>query len=142
MQYVRVTNNSPNLIVGRFDGEDYPFPVGEPVDVPAHIANHVFGFGSPKGSVDKLRALMNLGWLRTSDEEPDAMRKLGDIRFDAIEMVGRAVEEEPDSASSADMVPRLNAPGDRIGDVSPNADADGTTGAGSHSPASDSQDVV
>lgn len=138
--YVRVTNNSKNKIIGRFDGVDYPFPIGESKDVPVHVANHVFGFGSPDGSQEKMRALANLGYLRTSDELEQAQRRLGEIHFDAIEMVGVPVESEADdTANSSDMVPavrpllKLNAGSAQIGDVSPNADAGATAGGGASS---------
>lgn len=82
--YVRVVNNDEQsvergkkLIRGRFDGEDYVFPLGRPVDIPIVAAAHIFGFGRK----DKSQALLRLGWARTSDELDNGLDRLKKIAF-------------------------------------------------------------
>lgn len=82
--YVRVVNNDEQsvernrkLIRGRFDGEDYVFPFGKPVDIPIVAAAHIFGFGKK----DKSQALLRLGWAKTSAEIDDGTERLKKISF-------------------------------------------------------------
>jgi hypothetical protein len=104
MNHVRVTNNTDQDISGRYDGVDYVFASKSSQDVPSVVASHVFAFGN----ADKSAALARLGWLVTSDQRGAALEKLGQIKFEAIEMVGRPIEDE-ESAPTVAMVP------DRIG---------------------------
>lgn len=131
--HIRVTQNAESRSIhGRFDGEDFVFPFAQPVIVPRIVASHIFGFGVP----DKRRILLGLGWMRTSDEEEGALEKLKQIRFEAVEMVGRAADEEEDTAEEAassqdmapvgeELLPEVDAAGgEGTGDiVSPNDDA-------------------
>jgi len=75
--YIRVTNGNASL-VGRFNGRDYHFKQGVPIDVPELVAKHVFGFGM----ADKSVALNRLGWARSSDELEAGMEKLSKVSFD------------------------------------------------------------
>lgn len=78
--YIRVVNNTdlPKPIKGRYNGVDYEFPKGTPVDVPEYVAAHIFDFGRD----DKSKALVRLGWMRTSEQYEEAMERLGQIKFD------------------------------------------------------------
>jgi hypothetical protein len=67
-------------IHGRYNGRDYLFPYGQPVNVPVDVARHIFGFLLD----DKSGALSRLGWARTSDEVTEALERLGNIRFEDL----------------------------------------------------------
>jgi hypothetical protein len=95
--HVQVINGTDTHIEGRYDGEDYAFPPNEKVIVPLVVAAHILGFGVP----DKRRTLMMLGWLRYSDEEKPAMEKLKKIRFEAVEMVGKTLDDEEGTPSES-----------------------------------------
>ena len=80
--YVRVTQETGEDIVGRYDGKNYTFPHGKPVDVHKTVAVHIFGFGLPDQSdsphvQDKTVALTRLNWLRQSSDVEAALAKLG-----------------------------------------------------------------
>jgi hypothetical protein len=87
--FVRVTQETGEEIVGRYDGVDYTFPHGYPVDVHKAVAVHIFGFGLPEESTDprvqdKSAALMRLNWLNTSGDKKSALARLRHVRFDEI----------------------------------------------------------
>lgn len=125
-EYIQVTNNSGMPIEGRYDGEDYDFPERQAVIVPRLVATHVLGFGVP----DKRRILMQLGWLRWSDEESTAMDRLRKIRFEAVEMVGKTLDDEVGVASQ-----ELAPDSDPIGSSARPSDGAGGAGAGTQVPA-------
>lgn len=122
--YVRVTNKDEasvergkKLIRGRFNGKDYVFPYGKPVDVPIVAAMHIFGFGMD----DKSQALARLGWARTSDEVENAMARMKEITFADLP----AMMEVPRDMASGSVRP-LGKTGEAAGDEqsSPNASAE------------------
>jgi hypothetical protein len=115
---VQITNTTDKKIVGMWDGVEYVFKPGEPLVVDQFIAAHVFGFGAK----DKSRALMNLGWLRSSDEWESALEKLGMIRCELVEMVARPIADDDLGASSQQMAP------EQTGAVRPNAVSGGDDG--------------
>src|ERR1700676_5103578 len=89
--WIRVTNNDERSVVGngekarkeirgRFNGKDYVFPYGEPVNVHIEVARHLFGVGSD----DKSAALARLGWAKSTDELFDAEERLHKIKFDDL----------------------------------------------------------
>ena len=88
--YVRVTQTASDEVVGRFDGVDYTFPAGEPVDVHKAVATHIFGFGLPEQSddprvQDKTPCLLRLGWLSVSGERKSALETLRKhVKFEEI----------------------------------------------------------
>jgi hypothetical protein len=87
--FVRVTQETGEEIVGRYDGVDYSFPSGHPVDVHKAVAVHIFGFGLPEESTDprvqdKSAALMRLNWINSSGDKKAALAKLRQVRFDEI----------------------------------------------------------
>jgi hypothetical protein len=107
--YVRVTNGNKSF-VGRFNGKDYKFDQGKPVDISLIAARHIFGFGLE----DKTSALNRLGWARSSDELEAGLEKLAKVSFDDI----------PDLVE----VPR------RTGTAGPPVSAGGTKGGGLNPP--------
>jgi len=107
--YVRIVNHNKD-VAGRFNGKDYVFKTGKPVDVPEIVARHVFGFGLE----DKSSALSRLGWARTSDELEAGLEKLAKVTFD----------DPPDM---------IEAP-KRTGTAGPPVNAGGTKGGGFNSP--------
>ncbi len=80
MTHISVKNGNDFAIKGRYDGQDYSFPPGEPVAVPVEVANHVFGWGQP----DKTRALHRLGWLSTADSMSQAQERMNRIIFEEV----------------------------------------------------------
>jgi hypothetical protein len=87
--FVRVTQETGEEIVGRYDGVDYTFPHGRAVDVHKAVAVHIFGFGLPDESAnpnvqDKSAALMRLNWIANSTDKKLALMKLRQVRFDEI----------------------------------------------------------
>jgi hypothetical protein len=71
---------SKKVIIGRYNGKDYVFPFGEPVNVHLDVARHLFGLGSD----DKSAALARLGWAKSSDELPEAIERLSNIHFEDL----------------------------------------------------------
>jgi hypothetical protein len=121
--YIRVISNvdtPKGVIIGRFDGKDYHFKKGVPLDVPEAVARHVFDFGKE----DKSQALARLGWLRTSDEYDAAMEKMNLIKFD-----------DPPELIEAPPKPRSRRlKGDETGTAGPPVNAGGTEGGDFKSP--------
>jgi hypothetical protein len=111
--YVRITSSLDEPVYGRYDGEDYEFPPGEPVDVPVAVAAHVFGFGVP----DKSAVLSRLGWVTDSSHVKAALEKLRAIRFEDVVIVARPSTDQ-----------------DEPGDVSPLVNAGGTEGGSQEPP--------
>jgi hypothetical protein len=79
-EFVRVTNETGELITGRFASDDYEFPPGEATDIHLAAAAHMFGFGEE----DKSRALARLGWVHSSADIRPAMERLGHIKFEDV----------------------------------------------------------
>jgi hypothetical protein len=123
--FVRITNQTGKKIIGRYDGEDYEFLHGEPVDVPEPVAAHVFGFGVP----DKAAVLARLGWATTSDMVDEGLQKLGRIKFEDIVVTAQAVVDDDDSPAAGD-----SAPGNDSGAVGPRSQSGGDEGGGSPPP--------
>lgn len=92
-----VTNNTDKVIKARYSGENYMFPVGEPIAISESAAQHIFGFGN----TDKTSALLRLGWMPTSDQYDNAIEKLALIKF--------GIEE--DAKTSSNVGPLVNAGG-------------------------------
>jgi len=112
-----VTNGSEKAIKGRYNGEDYEFPVGVPTPVEQDAAAHIFGFGVS----DKSRALTRLGWYITSDQEEAAVARLAQIQFGASPPDAASAVAESDSPPSGNAGPLVNA-GEVEGDGEAQAD--------------------
>lgn len=110
--WIRVTNRDEFSVVGkgakakkeirgRFNGRDYVFPFGEPVNVHLEVAKHLFGLGSD----DKSAAFARLGWAKSSDELPEAMERILNIKFDDLpELMEQARFKSPDVADAGGLV--------------------------------------
>ncbi len=98
MSLIRVINEGPEDFTGRYDGKNYFFQVGKPVDVSVEVARHCFGFGE----TDKREALSRMGWLKPWGSMKEALERLAKIRF----LEGTVVFE--DSAESTEK-PATNA---------------------------------
>lgn len=69
---VWVLNTGDERLQDRWDGQLYEYPPNELVEIPEHVAEHTFGFMSG----DKVTCLTRLGWVKTSNELPDALARL------------------------------------------------------------------
>lgn len=90
-----VTNATEKVIKGRFNGEDFVFPVNEPVTISQDAAQHLFGFGVS----DKTSALLRLGWMPASEDYDAAIEKLALVKFGV----------EDDTKTSSNVGPLVNA---------------------------------
>lgn len=126
--FVRITQTASDEIIGRYDGVDYSFPHGVPVDVDKATATHIFGFGLPEESndprvQDKTPCLLRLGWLTVSGERKAALDTLRrHVKFEEIppfsnmlrlkqpeENSGLLQQELPESASRVPSSPPLGS---------------------------------
>jgi hypothetical protein len=122
--FVRVTQETGTDIEGRYDGVNYKFPHGHPVDVHKAVAVHIFGFGLPEISddprqQDKMPALLRLGWISSSTDRETALRRLRtQVRFEEIPPFptvlrlrqveeNSGVTEAPESASRVPSSPSM-----------------------------------
>ncbi len=89
--YVRITNDSDEVIEARYAGVDYTFRISEPVDMPLVAAHHIFGFGGNEQA--RANAFLRLGWTSTVAGIKEAQKRLAKIRFEelpnVIELVPR-----------------------------------------------------
>jgi hypothetical protein len=107
--FVRVTQETGETIVGRYDGVNYEFPHGEAVDVHKAVATHIFGFGLPEYSddmrvQDKSAALSRLNWMRNSEDRKAALQRLRMVRFDEIPPFPTVLKLQHDENSGATQV--------------------------------------
>ena len=63
-QTVFVTNRSTTELRDGFGGVFFEFIKDKTVEIPLHVAQHVFGYGSP----DKEHFLSRLGWIKSHAE--------------------------------------------------------------------------
>jgi len=88
--FVRVTQETGVDITGRYDGKNYTFVNGVPLDVHKAVATHIFGFMLPELSddprqQDKIPALLRLGWIDSSGQRDAALETLRTrVRFEEI----------------------------------------------------------
>jgi len=88
-----VTNKNDFTHTDAYDGEEYVFPPGERVLIPAEAATHMFAFNMP----DQSEALVRLGWAtiynpgaKTFVDNPDGVKKLAAFVFDEAVMVSKS----------------------------------------------------
>lgn len=98
MNMIRVINDHPHSIHGRYNGKDYVFLPGKGEDIPPEAAAHIFGFGTD----DKLGALNRLGQLPPAGNVAQALGFLDKIRF----LEGKVVFEDDESS---DEIAQLRA---------------------------------
>ena len=87
MASVQVMNHNDFPLKGRWNGKDYAFPPGRPVELPEEAANHIFGFGAD----NRTGAYNRLGLLRTGNTMAQAQAVIDRVQF----TTGRMVFEEP-----------------------------------------------
>lgn len=78
---IGVKNNGTETLTARYDGKDYSFPPGVTKALSEAAAAHIFGFGLE----DKTRVLARLGWASSSAQYAQAIAKLNDFTFLAVE---------------------------------------------------------
>lgn len=132
--HVRVTSMKEE-ITARWNGMDYKFIPGQPLDLPRVVAAHIFGFGAE----DKSAALARLGWAQSSDQFPAAMQRLKNITFTNSPALVEAPMPEPIGAAAGERMPNRTpsgapiAGGGEAGAVPhPAAPADSRLGGKSH----------
>ena len=76
-----VTNNNDFDFVDRYDGKDFIIPAGQTIALDEYAARHFFGLGSE----DKTAHLIRQGWMPTTADKPEAMKKLNNFSFDVVQ---------------------------------------------------------
>lgn len=129
MNLIRVTSGLERPIRGRYDGKDYVFVRGKPVELTLEAAAHIFGLGKD----DKRQALNQLGWLRPDGNLEEALEKLEHIKFEEGHVAYDDDEPLPGEAPLAheggDPRRRRGRPANRIGDDAPTLQPGGESGA-------------
>lgn len=69
---VWVNNTSQEFLVDYWDGKAYSFSPNKAIEVPDHVAKHIFGYGLE----DKVPVLARLGWTKTYLDVPKALERL------------------------------------------------------------------
>lgn len=132
METIRVTSHLDKAVTGRYDGKDYLFEPGEPVDMTLAAAQHIFGLGEE----DKSSALNKLGFLLPGREDctlEKALDKLDKFTFDQGRIVFDSDAEDADQETGGRRAPK------RTGGRRPHAgDSGGDPAGGSQPPAGDS----
>lgn len=91
---VRVTNTHQEPLKGRWNGRDFIFRTGVPVDMPVAAALHIFGFGTDDVS-EKTRAFNNTGILHKCGSYDRAMEFLQGIKFDEVPPLVEMTDSDP-----------------------------------------------
>jgi hypothetical protein len=87
MSMLQVVNHNTQPLFGRYDGTDYEFAPGKPVELTAEAAQHIFAFGL----TDKSQALNMLGLLPPGRSTfQDALATLAKVSF----LEGKTVYED------------------------------------------------
>ena len=61
--HIRVTNNNPFPIYDRYDGVQYVFAPEKPQNIPADVANHIFGYSPDATEDDMIKHIQRrFGW--------------------------------------------------------------------------------
>jgi hypothetical protein len=126
MNMIRVMNDHPQAIRGRYDGKDYVFAPGKGEDIPFDAAAHIFGFGSD----DKAGALNRLGQLPPNGDVSQAMTFFDKIRF----LEGKMVFED-DQEERARLQSSPGPMSQESGDDRSHVRSSGDAGAGQPAPA-------
>jgi hypothetical protein len=70
MSTVYVTNRWEKPVAFDYAFKPYTFAVGETVEVPVEVANHIFGYGAE----DKEPYMARLGLIKTRNDIPDGLK--------------------------------------------------------------------
>jgi hypothetical protein len=93
---VFVTNRSDSALTDGYGGVFYEFLRGKPVEVPLHVAQHVFGYGAE----DKEPYLARLGWIRSH-----ADLNSGIERLNKFEITSQSAQQDRSLPSAVSVVP-------------------------------------
>ncbi len=112
-----VVNRGHEVFRDRFDGEDYIFEPGEPLEIPAAAAKLIFGWGEE----NKGRCLQRLGWARTNLDLEAGLKRLNQFTFHTerpplAPVGGKAAagtDEEPAAVGSPAVRTKLGLGGGR-----------------------------
>lgn len=108
--WVRITSTK-EAIRASYDGMEYEFLPGAPVDVPRVVARHIFGFGEK----DKSTAFARLGWALSSEQQPAALARLNNLKFGIPPPLVEMQQPLPVGHAGADLVPSHQSAGAPIG---------------------------
>ncbi|NBW12749.1 MAG: hypothetical protein EBR82_32460 [Caulobacteraceae bacterium] len=72
-----VTNQGGLPLKAKFVSQWFDFPVGQSVEVPIEVAQHIFGYGEDK----KEPYLIRLGWMKMNTDYERAMERLNQFAF-------------------------------------------------------------
>jgi len=93
---VFVTNRSDSALTDGYGGIFYEFLRGKPVEVPLHVAKHVFGYGAE----DKEPYLARLGWIRSHSDLNSGIEKLS-----KFEITTQPAQQDRSLPSAVSVVP-------------------------------------
>lgn len=87
-----VKNLSGKKLVAKYDGKEYTFEADEKVTTPLadDAARHIFGYGED----NKTKALLRLGWVANGAAMEEAVERLGQFQFLAVEDIKFKGDEE------------------------------------------------
>jgi len=74
---VFVTNRGSIQLTDGYDGVRYEFKKNVPVELPLHVATHIFGYRDS----DKEPYLARLGWIRSKSELDKGLEKLAEFEI-------------------------------------------------------------
>ena len=93
---VFVTNRSETALTDGYGGIFYEFLKGKPVEVPVHVAKHVFGYGAE----NKEPYLARLGWIRSHSDLDSGIEKLS-----KFEITTQQAQQDRSLPSAVSVVP-------------------------------------
>ena len=96
METVIVTNKGDTALTDGYGGVFYEFLRGKPVEVPVHVAKHVFGYGDE----NKEPYLARLGWIRSHSDLDSGIERLN-----KFEITTQPAQQDRSLPSAVSVVP-------------------------------------
>ena len=96
METVIVTNKTDIALTDGYNGVFYEFLRGKPVEVPVHVAKHVFGYGDE----NKELYLARLGWIRSHSDLDSGIERLN-----KFEITSQPAQQNRSLPSAISVVP-------------------------------------
>ena len=93
---VFVTNRTDTALTDGYGGIFYEFLKGKPVEVPVHVAKHVFGYGDE----NKEPYLARLGWIRSHSDLDSGIERLN-----KFEITTQPAQQDRSLPSAVSVVP-------------------------------------